>query len=180
MKAFVFLAKGFEEIEAITPVDILKRAGIEVETISISNSKEVVGAHGIVVVADYIFDDADLTDADLIFLPGGMPGTTNLDAHEGVKALVQQQLYDQKLLAAICAAPLIIGKMGFLKGKEAICYPGFENLLEGATISKHNVVKDGNIITGKGAGVAVQFALKLVEELKGKDIADKVANEICV
>lgn len=180
MKAFVFLAKGFEEIEAITPIDILKRAGIEVETVSISNSKEVVGAHGIIVVADYIFDDADLTDADLIFLPGGMPGTTNLDAHEGVKALVQQQLYDKKLLAAICAAPSIIGKMGFLKGKEAICYPGFENLLEGATISKHSVVKDGNIITGKGAGVAVQFALKLVEELKGKDIADKVANEICL
>lgn len=180
MKAFVFLAKGFEEIEAITPIDILKRAGMEVDTVSITSNKEVVGAHGIIVVADYIFDDADFSDADLLFLPGGMPGTTNLDAHEGLKSLIQEQMHDDKLVAAICAAPTILGRMGLLKGKEAICYPGFEDQLKGATISNNSIVKSGNIVTGKGAGVAVQFALKLVEELKGKDVAAKIASAICV
>ena len=180
MKAFVFLAKGFEEIEAITPIDILKRAGMEVDTVSITSNKEVVGAHGIIVVADYIFDDADFSDADLLFLPGGMPGTTNLDAHEGLKSLIQEQMHDDKLVAAICAAPSILGRMGLLKGKEAICYPGFEDQLMGATISNNSVVKSGNIVTGKGAGVAVQFALKLVEELKGKDVAAKIASAICI
>jgi len=179
MKAFVFLADGFEEIEAITPIDILRRADVEVTTISISNNKEVRGAHGIIVSADCLFSQADFSNNDLLILPGGMPGTKNLDAHEGLKKLIRLQVEKGKKLAAICAAPSILGKMGFLEGKEAICYPGFENQLFGATLSEEKIVKSGLIITAKGAGVAVDFALKLVEELKGKASAERVAVSIC-
>jgi len=179
MKAFVFLADGFEEIEAITPIDILRRADIEVTTISISNNKEVRGAHGIIVIADYLFTQADFSNNDLIVLPGGMPGTKNLEAHEGLKKLIQLQISKGKKLAAICAAPSILGKMGILEGKEAICYPGYENQLFGTTLSDEKVVKSGLITTAKGAGVAIGFALKLVENMKGKETAEQVASSIC-
>lgn len=179
MKAFVFLADGFEEIEAITPIDILRRADIEVTTISISNNKEVRGAHGIIVYADSLFTQADFSNNDLLILPGGMPGTKNLDAHEGLKKLIHLQVSKEKKLAAICAAPSILGKMGILEGKEAICYPGFENQLLGATLSNEKIVKSDLIITAKGAGVAIEFALKIVEDLKGKAKAEQVATSIC-
>jgi len=180
MKAFVFLANGFEEIEAIAPIDIFRRAGIDVTTISISNSKEVCGAHGITILADSLFSETDFSENDLIYLPGGMPGTKNLDAHTGLKKLINNQIENKKPVAAICAAPSILGKMGLLKGKTAICYPGFENLLLGATISESKMVKSGIISTAKGAGVAIQFALKLVEELKGKAEAERIAHAICI
>jgi len=179
MQTFVFLADGFEEIEAIAAIDILRRANIEVTTISISTSKEVQGAHGIIVIADCLFTDADFTQNDLLYLPGGMPGTKNLDAHDRLKNLLIKQVEQGEKIAAICAAPSILGKMGLLEGKEAICYPGFENQLFGATLSEAKVVKSGTIITAKGAGVAIEFALKLVEELKGKAIAEKIAMSIC-
>ncbi|MFZ4726742.1 MAG: DJ-1 family glyoxalase III [Paludibacter sp.] len=179
MQVSVFLANGFEEIEAITPIDILRRADIEVKTISITANLEVCGAHGIKVLADYLFDDVDFSKSDLLFLPGGMPGTKNLDGHDGLKKLIISHFKLGKNIAAICAAPSILGKLGVLEGKEAICYPGFENQLFGATLSENKVVKSGTIITGQGAGVAVDFALKLVEELKGKLVADKIANTIC-
>jgi len=179
MKAYVFLAEGFEEIEAITPIDILRRADIEVTTVSIMSHNEVCGAHGIKVMADVLFDDADYSDNELLLLPGGMPGTKNLDAHAGLKKLLQKQAEEGKTLAAICAAPSILGKMGLLDGKEAICYPGYETQLLGATLSTAKVVKSGNIITAMGAGVAVPFALTIVEVMKGKDLADKIAKAIC-
>jgi 4-methyl-5(b-hydroxyethyl)-thiazole monophosphate biosynthesis len=179
MQVSVFLANGFEEIEAITPIDILRRADIEVNSISITANKEVCGAHGIKIVADYLFDDVDFSKSDLLFLPGGMPGTKNLDEHQGLKNLIISHFNQGKNIAAICAAPSILGKLGLLEGKEAICYPGFENQLSGATLSENKVVKSGTIITAQGAGVAVDMALKLVEELKGKLLAEKIANSIC-
>ena len=179
MKAYVFLAEGFEEIEAITPIDILRRADIEVTTVSVLSHKEVCGAHGITVVADVLFDQTDYSDNDLLLLPGGMPGTKNLDAHQGLKHLLRKQAEQGKYLAAICAAPSILGGMGLLQGKEAICYPSFEPKLLGATLSADKVVQSGTIITAMGAGVAVQFALKLVEVMKGKATADKISKAIC-
>jgi 4-methyl-5(b-hydroxyethyl)-thiazole monophosphate biosynthesis len=180
MKVFIFLADGFEEIEAIAPIDIFRRADIDVTTVSISNEKSVRGAHNIAVQADKLFKEVDFSTNDLLYLPGGMPGTRNLDAHEGLKELFLKQAGENKKIAAICAAPSILGKLGLLNGKEAICYPGFENQLAGATISKYKIVKSGKIYTAKGAGVAIQFALKLVEELKGKTLADKIEESICL
>ena len=148
--------------------------------VSISDDKEVSGAHGVSVLADSLFSEIDFSGDFLLFLPGGMPGTKNLDAHEGLKKLINMQVKAGKPTAAICAAPSILGKMGLLEGKEAICYPGFENQLTGAKISDDKMVKSGSISTAKGAGVAIQFALKLVEDLKGKTEADRIANSICL
>ncbi|NDP21368.1 MAG: DJ-1/PfpI family protein [Paludibacter sp.] len=180
MKVFVFLAEGFEEIEAIIPIDIFRRAAFDVTTISISSKKEVCGAHGVTIIADRLFTETNFSENDLLFLPGGMPGTTNLDAHEGLKSLLVKQIAEKKPIAAICAAPLILGKLNLLNGLEAICYPGYENNLKGAAISKEKIVKSGLISTAKGAGVALQFALKIVEDLKGKQISDKIADAICI
>ncbi len=179
MKVFVFLANGFEEIEAIAPIDIFRRAGMEVITVSISEEKEVRGAHGIPVIADSLFSNLDFTRNVLLYLPGGMPGTKNLDENDKLKTLIRNQVESDKPLAAICAAPSILGKMGLLEGKEAICFPGFEQYLNGAIVSEQKIVKSGNIFTAKGAGVAIPFALRLVEEFKGKEIADNLANSIC-
>lgn len=178
MKAYIFLANGFEEIEAITPIDLLRRAEIEVISISISNSKTVIGAHNISIQADALFSEINFEDADVLILPGGMPGTKHLDAHAGLKEILESQAIQGKLTAAICAAPSILGKMNLLEGKEAVCYPGFENQLIGATISESKVVQSGSIITAKGAGVALQFSIKIIEHLKGKTLADRVANSI--
>lgn len=177
-KVFIFLADGFEEIEAIAPIDILRRAEIDVVTVSISDSNTVSGAHGIKIEADQLFTNTDFSLNDLLVLPGGGVGTRNLGAHNELKALLLKQHSDGKQIAAICAAPSVLGQLGILAGKEAISYPGFESQLKGAVISKSTVVKDENIITGKGPGVAIPFALKIVETLKGKDIADKVADSL--
>jgi len=178
MKVFLFLADGFEEIEAIAPIDILRRAEIEVVTVSISDNKLVRGAHNIFVQADSLFSETDFSEDCLLLLPGGMPGTKNLDAHVGLKNLLKEHAENKKPIAAICAAPSILGKMGLLDGKDAICFPGFEDQLIGAVVSKDKVVKSGLITTAKAAGVAIQFALKLVEDLKGKKIAEKIAKSI--
>ena len=180
MKVFIFLADGFEELEAIAPIDIFRRAGFDVTVISISNEKTVRGAHNISVLADCLFTEADYNVADLLYLPGGMPGTKNLGEHAGLKNLLMKQARENKKVAAICAAPSILGKLGLLNGKEAICFPGFEDQLTGATLSKEKMVESGNISTARGAGVAIQFALKLVEELKGKNLAEQLATQICV
>jgi 4-methyl-5(b-hydroxyethyl)-thiazole monophosphate biosynthesis len=176
MRILLFLAEGFEEIEAVAPIDVFRRAGIDVTTVSVSDKLTVTGAHGIGVNADVIFEKADLSGDFLIYLPGGMPGTTNLDNHTGLKKLIEKQAAKGATIAAICAAPSILGKMGLLKEKEAICYPGFESFLTDAKISSSTIVKSGNILTAKGPGVAIPFALKIVEELKGKDTAQQIAN----
>ena len=180
MSVFIFLATGFEEIEAIAPIDIFRRANLDVVTVSISDTKYVIGAHGISVAADVLLADTDFRSADLLFLPGGMPGTKNLDASEVLKQLISVQLDKNKPVAAICAAPSILGKMGLLSGKEAVCFPGFENQLTGAMLSENKIVKSGIIHTAKGAGVAIQFALSLVAELKSQAEADRIANSICL
>ncbi|MEG2094726.1 MAG: DJ-1/PfpI family protein [Lachnospiraceae bacterium] len=174
----IFLADGFEEIEALTVVDILRRAQIEITMISIMASKEITGAHGIKVMADAEYSEIDFLKLDGIVLPGGMPGTLNLEKHSGVKEQICAFAGENKLVAAICAAPSILGKAGLLQGKTATCYPGIEEKLSGAVLSEKEVCVDGNIMTSKGMGTAIPFSLNLVEYFKGREKADEISNSI--
>lgn len=162
-KIAVFMAVGFEEIEAVSTIDVLKRGGMDVDLISVSGSLDVEGAHGISVKCDLIFYNVDYTDYDVIVLPGGQPGTDNLNKHEGILRLLPEFINEGKKVAAICAAPLILGGLGLLDGLDAICYPGVEPQLEGAHISYKSVVKEEQIITAKGAGVAIDFGLEILK-----------------
>lgn len=164
---FVFLADGFEEIEAITPIDVLRRAGLNVQTVSVMEEQIVAGAHGIPVVADKMFADIHLEDAEMLLLPGGLPGATNLDAHQGLSDMIMAFASEGKALAAICAAPLVFGNRGLLQGKKATCYPGFESYLTGAEYTAALVEIDGNFITAKGPGAAMDFAFAIVEKYCG-------------
>lgn len=175
---YVFLANGFEETEAVVPIDILRRAGFDVKLISITDELLVTSSHGVTIKADTTFDETDFNDAEMLFLPGGMPGTKNLDAHAGLCELLQDSAEKGVKLAAICAAPSVFGNLGLLNGKEATCYPGFEDQLMGASVSENPVVVSDNFITARGAGVAMKFALKLVKVLKGKKIAEELAAAI--
>ena len=166
---FVFLADGFEEIESLTPVDILRRAGLSVKTVSVMDEQVVAGAHGVPVLADVMFDEVNAEDAEMILLPGGLPGATNLDAHQGLSQMILDFAKEEKPLAAICAAPLVFGNRGLLEGKKATCYPGFETYLKGAQYTAALVEKDGNFITGKGPGAAMEFAFAIVEKYCGMD-----------
>ena len=166
---YVFLAEGFEEIEALTPVDVLRRAGLSVQTVSIMKEQVVAGAHGIPVKADVMFDEVYAEDAEMILLPGGLPGATNLDAHQGLSQMILDFAKEEKPLSAICAAPLVFGNRGLLEGKKATCYPGFETYLKGAQYTAALVEKDGNFITGKGPGAAMEFAFAIVEKYCGMD-----------
>lgn len=177
-KVYVFLADGFEEIEGLTVVDLLRRAKIETEMVSIMESKQVKGSHGIEVTADSLFGENDYTDAKVLVLPGGMPGTLNLGAHEGLCALLKKHYEEEKMLAAICAAPSVFGQLGFLEGRIATCYPGFESKLNGAIVCATKVAVDGNVITAKGMGVAIDFALKLIELLADKETAAGISEGI--
>ena len=177
-KIFVHLAAGFEEIEALAPVDVWRRAGFQAETISITGNKTVVGSHNIPVVADMLFEEADYSTADMIFLPGGMPGASNLDAHNGLKEKLLLFNKQGKYLVAICAAPLVLGHNNLLKGKKATCFPGYEKELFGAETTGSSVVTDGKIITGKGAGVAIELALEVVAIFKGKEEAKTLARKM--
>ena len=167
---YLFLANGFEEIEALAPLDLLRRAGVEVTTVGVGGEM-IRGSHGIVVQADMPDTMYMDTDPEMIILPGGMPGSKNLDESRIVDAAVKTAARKGAYIAAICAAPFILGKRGLLEGKEAICYPGFEEQLTGAKISEEKVVRDGNFITAAGMGVAVDFGLKLVEVLKDAQTA---------
>ncbi|MBQ8961102.1 MAG: DJ-1/PfpI family protein [Ruminococcus sp.] len=160
---YVFLANGFEETEAIAPIDLLRRAGKQVVTVGVGDNI-IVGSHGIPVAADTIAQEAPLTDElEMIVLPGGMPGTLNLEKSDYVQAAIDYCAENNKFIGAICAAPSILGHKGLLSGKTAVCYTGFEEQLTGASIGDGPVAVDGNIITSRGAGVAVEFGLKLVE-----------------
>lgn len=170
----LFLADGFEEIEALATVDVLRRAGVQVTTVSINPAGLVTGAHGIPVMADVLFEQAQYADADMLILPGGMPGAANLDAHEGLRRLITAHAEAGKWLAAICAAPMVYGHMGLLSGRKATCYPGFEGELDGAAYTAAPVEKDGNIITGKGPAVVLPFAYTLAEVLVGEEIVAQV------
>lgn len=177
-KIGVFLAEGFEEIEGLTVVDILRRAGVEVLTIAIGGTRQVRGAHEIHVVADAVFEDVRFDELEGIVLPGGMPGTANLKAHEGVVAKVQEFAQAGRLVAAICAAPSVLGYAGVLQGRCATCYPGFEDQMEGAKAKTDPVVRDGNLITGRGMGAAIPFALALTAYLLDEKKAEEIANSI--
>jgi 4-methyl-5(b-hydroxyethyl)-thiazole monophosphate biosynthesis len=179
-KILVFLATGFEEIEAITPIDVWRRAGFEVKTISVTGEKTVTGSHGISIVADSVFEKPICREADLLFLPGGMPGSANLDKHEGLRSVIHDFYNEGKYLTAICAAPFVLGHNGILKNKTATCYPGYEKELIGANVTGNSIEKDGKIITGKGPGVAMQFALEVVSVLKSNSDADKLADQMQV
>ena len=174
-EVFIFLAEGFEEMEAVGTIDILRRGELNVTVVSISKEKAVMGAHNIPVVADKLFSEVDFSSGAMLVLPGGMPGASNLNVHSGLKSLIQQYNSEGKKLAAICAAPLVFGGLGLLQGKKATAYPGFESTLEGATVIEKSVVKDGNIITGRGPGFVMNFGLAIIEELQGKAKADEVA-----
>ena len=170
---YVFLAEGFEEVEALAPIDILRRAELEVKTVGVGG-KNITGSHGITVVADIEEKDVTTDDMDMMILPGGLPGTLNLERSPIVTACAEYCARNNIYLAAICAAPSILGHMGLLKNKEAICFPGFEGQLNGAAISEKHVCVDGNIITAKGMGVAVQFGLTLAALMAGQKEADHI------
>ena len=161
----VFLANGFEEVEAITPVDIMRRAGLDVRTVSIYDSPMVTGAHKVPIQADMVFCQVDFSQVDLIVLPGGLLGSTNLDACEPLCQAIKKHTEGGKPVAAICAAPLVLGHLGLLVGRKATCYPGVEPELTGATCTGAMVEVDGNIITGKGPAAAFEFGYTLVEQL---------------
>ena len=162
---YVFFADGFEEIEALTVVDVLRRAELNVMIVSVTPDEIVVGAHDVSILCDANFVNCDFLDSDLLVLPGGMPGAQTLSDHKGLQKLLLNAASKQNRIAAICAAPMALGKLGILKGYKATCYPGFEGYLEGATYLNEAVVTDRNIITGRGPGAAMDFALKIVEEL---------------
>ena len=174
----VFLADGFEEIEGLTVVDLLRRAEVEVTTVSITESLMIHGAHGINVMADRLFDEMKYDDQDMLVLPGGMPGTLNLGAHEGLKEELEKAFAKGKYLAAICAAPSVLGKYGFLEGKKATSYPGFEAQMPGAEYVCAPVVVDGKIITSRGMGTAIPFSLALIEQLVDIETAQKLGKGI--
>ncbi len=172
---YLLLADGFEEVEALTPLDLLRRAGADIATVAIGTDIPT-GSHGIRVLCDLTEKDADPTAADMLILPGGMPGSLNLDASDFVDRAIRATVDKGGRIAAICAAPLILGRRGLLREKTAVCYPGFENELCGArTDSRADVVTDGCITTARGAGVAFSFGLELVRLLFGDDKASELA-----
>lgn len=174
-KVYEFLADGFEDIEAIAPLDILRRGDVEVVTVSIMPSLNVRSAHGVTMVADAMFADCDFSDADLLFLPGGLPGATNLNECEPLRKLIKEHSEKGKKVAAICAAPLVLGGLGLVEGCRATCYPGFENTLTGAEYTAELVTVDGNIITGEGPAAALPFGYRLLAMLKDETTCQQIA-----
>lgn len=172
---YVLLVEGFEEIEALTPIDILRRGGVAVKTVGV-NASEVTGSHQIAVKTDITMDAVNREDMDLLILPGG-PGHTNLEKSEAAMNLIRYA-NENCLLAAICASPSILGKLGMLRGKKATCFPGFEQFLDGAEVVNEKAVADGNIITAKGAGASAEFGFLLLELLKDKKTAEKLKGDM--
>jgi len=177
-KVYVFLADGFEDVEALIPIDVLRRGGVEVVTVSTTDFPLVESAHGVNIEADLQFDQVDTSDADLLMLPGGMPGAANLYAHEGVCKAVCAQAAAGKKVAAICAAPaVVLAQLGLLQGKKATCYPGFEQVLKesGAQYTADLVTVDGNITTAEGPAAAFPYAYELLTQLVDKATSDQIA-----
>ncbi len=170
---YVFLANGFEECEALCPIDILRRANFEVVTVGVGN-KTVVGAHNIPIVCDIKTDDVAFENIEAVILPGGMPGTVNLENDATVQKVIDFANDNNVIIGAICAAPSILGHKGILKGKKATCFDGFEKDLIGADVQNTAVVTDGNIITAKGAGVAFQFGFELLSNLKNEKTTEEL------
>ncbi len=165
---YVLLADGFEEVEAIAPIDVMRRNNIEVKTAGVGGT-QICGAHSMTVIADMKIEDINLDDVEGIILPGGMPGTLNLQKDEYVNKLIEHCRENELLLAAICAAPMILGELGILEGKDAVCFPGFEEHLKGADICDCPVAVCDNVITAKGAGAALEFGAAIVDYFSGED-----------
>ena len=173
-KVYEFLANGTEEIEALITVDILRRGGIDVKMVSITGSEFIESAHGIVIKCDEMIEDSDFSDADMLLLPGGMPGSTNLLKHEGVRKAVSAQHAAGKKIGAICAAPMVLGDLGILKGKKATCFPGCENTLIGAEYTHELYTIDGNIITGEGPAATFPYAYAILEMFADKQTVENI------
>lgn len=171
----LLLADGFEEVEAITPLDVLRRAGIEVVTYSITDELCVCGAHNIMIDADDCIANIEYEKVDAVILPGGLPGTENLENSKDTECLLEHMYNNNKLICAICAAPKILGKYGYLKGKKATCYPDYDHCIEGGKYTGDRVTVDRQLITSKGMGTAMDFALAILEYIKDKGTADKIA-----
>lgn len=177
-KVYAFLADGFEETEAVAVIDILLRAEIPTKIVSVMDDICVTGSHGIKICADVMFEDIDFSNGEMLFLPGGMPGKINLQEYEPLGKLLQDFNSEGKKIAAICAAPGILGRLNILNGKTATCFPGFEQELVGARISNEKVVVSKNIITGRGMGAAIEMGLAIVSILKDKETAEKIGRSI--
>ena len=179
-KVYVFLADGFEEIEGLTVVDLLRRAGEEVETVSIMGRKMIEGSHKIKVEADALFEETDFTEGKMLVLPGGMPGTKYLAGYKPLTDLLTDFNSKGKKIAAICAAPSVFSGLGFLKNRKATSYPSFMEIIagDGANTSEDNVVVDGNITTSRGLGTAVDFALSLISQLENDEKAKEIAESV--
>lgn len=174
-KVYEFLANGFEEIEALAPVDILRRGGVEIQTVSITGNEWVETSHGVTVKADLVFEKVNsFDDADMLLLPGGMPGATNLNVHEGVKKVLLDQNAAGKRIGAICAGPMVLGGLGLLKGKKATCSPGFEKYLTGAEYTATLFQEDGNIITGEGPAATLPYSYRILGYFADEDEVKKL------
>lgn len=174
---YVFLADGFEIIEALAPVDMLRRAKIDVKTVGVS-SEIVTSSCGVGVKCDMTIDEFDFYDVEAVVLPGGMPGTINLENSSAVQKVIDNANNTNAFICAICAAPSILGHKGLLSGKKAVCFPGFENSLEGCEQCREYVVTDGKFITAKGAGVCIDFGLEIVKQLRGGELSDEIRKSI--
>lgn len=170
----IFFADGCEEIEGLSVVDICRRADLEIETISIMGKTEVTGSHNITFQTDTVFEKVDFDTLDGVILPGGMPGTLHLKDHKGVDGIIRKFAKEEKLVAAICAAPSVLGEAGLLNGKKAVCHVGFEDKLLGADVSFENVMRDGNVITSRGMGTAFDFGLEIVRYFKDEAVVEDV------
>ena len=178
-KVLAFFADGFEMVEGLSVVDVLRRAGIEVEIVSIKPELAVVSSHNVTICCDETIDHVDFEKADMIFLPGGMKGTQNLEACETLRKEILAFSEEGKYLAAVCAAPTIYGKMGLLKGKKATCYPGLEGDLIGAEKTTNKVERDGKMITSRGLGTSIDLGLEIITVLCDEGKADEIARQIC-
>ena len=177
---YVFLAEGFEEIEALTPVDVLRRAGLSVKTVSVMDKYIVTGAHGVPVLADVMFDEVNAEDAEMILLPGGLPGATNLDAHQGLSQMILDFAKEEKPLAAICAAPLALEAAGVIKDRRVTCYPSVKSeLVSAAEVCDCPAVTDGNIVTGRGPGAALEFGFELGRYFGKSEEVEKLRSDMC-
>jgi len=177
MDALIFLTTGFEEIEALATIDILRRGDVDIRSVSLINDKIVTSGRSISVIADYMFDEVNIDAAKMLILPGG---TVKINEHDGLKRKIVEFAKNNRLIAAICAAPMVFGELGLLKGKKATCYPGYEKYLIDADVTEEPVVVDDNIITGRAAGFTANFAFELLCQLKGKEVADDIAKKMII
>lgn len=179
-KTMIFMSDGCEEVEGLMVVDLVRRAGIEILMVSLGTDKVITGSHQIRFMADIMFDEADFDACDMIILPGGLQGTENIKNHVGLNEKIKEFSKEGKMLAAICAAPTALGYAGVLDGKKATCYPGMESHFEGKNVTYVNepAVVDGNVITSRGLGAAIDFSEKIIAHFEGQDAADKVLKAI--